>query len=82
MICEAGHAEKKFCKPGAEREQACKECGKKMKVIGEKDPIDAIEELAKTFGTKIEIVSVDTGEGQKLEAIGGIGAILRYKFEG
>jgi len=82
LICEAGHAEKKFCKPGAEREQACKECGKKMKVIGEKDPIDAIEELAKTFGTKIEIVSVDTGEGQKLEAIGGIGAILRYKFEG
>ncbi len=82
FICEAGHAEKRFCKPGAESEQACKECGKKMKIIGQKDPIDAIEELAKTFGTKIEIVSVDTGEGQKLEAIGGIGAILRYKFEG
>ena len=82
LICEAGHAEKKFCKPGAEREQACKECGKKMKIIGQKDPLDAIEELAKTFGTKIEIVSTDTGEGQKLEAIGGIGAILRYKFEG
>ncbi len=82
FICEAGHAEKRFCKPGAENSQECKECKKKMKVIGEKDPIDAIEELAKTFGTKIEIISADTGEGQKLEAIGGIGAILRYRFEG
>ncbi len=82
LICEAGHAEKRFCKPGAENSQECKECKKKMKVIGEKDPLDAIEELAKTFGTKIEIISADTGEGQKLEAIGGIGAILRYRFEG
>jgi len=41
-----------------------------------------IQELKKTadeMGTKVEIISTETREGKQLEALGGLGAILRFR---
>ena len=41
--------------------------------------IDEFEELAQQFGSKVEIISTETMEGQQLRDIGKIAAILRYE---
>ena len=42
--------------------------------------IDELAEAAETIGTKVEIISADTEEGQMLKnSFGGVAAILRYK---
>jgi len=38
-----------------------------------------LQKIAKDMGTKIEIVSLDTEEGEQFKNLGGIGAILRFK---
>ena len=38
-------------------------------------------ELAENIGSKIEIVSTETTEGEQFNNLSGIGAILRYKIE-
>ena len=43
--------------------------------------IDVIDEKAAQFGTKVEIISRDTREGEQFYELGGIGAILRYEIE-
>jgi len=35
--------------------------------------------LAKNIGSKIEIISTDTEEGQQFKNLGGIGSILRFR---
>jgi len=77
-----GHIEKRFIrKEEAGKPQICKLCGEKMAVIGERDILEALEDIASQVGTKIEVISKDTREGEKLLALGGIGAILRYKVD-
>ena len=41
--------------------------------------IDEMENLAKTFGTTVNIISTETREGVQLREIGKIAAILRYE---
>ncbi|MEM3126967.1 MAG: peptide chain release factor aRF-1 [Candidatus Woesearchaeota archaeon] len=41
--------------------------------------IEELEEMAKKFGTTVEIISVETREGAQLRDIGGVAAILRYE---
>jgi peptide chain release factor subunit 1 len=49
-------------------------------VVDSKGLIDELAELAEETGTDVEILSVETEEGQMLkDAFGGIAAILRYK---
>ncbi len=40
-----------------------------------------LRKLAKDTGAKIEIISTETEEGKQFENLGGIGAILRFKFQ-
>ena len=40
-----------------------------------------LEEIAQQYGTKVEIISRDTREGEQLFQIGGIGALLRWKYK-
>ncbi|KHO48283.1 MAG: peptide chain release factor subunit 1 [archaeon GW2011_AR5] len=47
-------------------------------LIGEKDIIDFLEELAENYGSKVAAVSADTREGQQFLELGGVGALLRY----
>ncbi len=46
-------------------------------LIGEKDIIEYFEEEVKNYGSKLEVVSADTREGQQFAEF-GIGAMLRY----
>ena len=79
-LCECGFAEKTIVKKEEKNSHACQKCSKNMKVIGEREMIEALEELAKTTGARVVAISRDTAEGEKLYQIGGIGATLRYKY--
>ena len=79
LVCSCGYSEKKLVKKG--EKVKCPKCGAEMKVISEKDVLDFFEDLAERYDTKIEVISTDTKEGQQLLALGGIGAILRWKVE-
>jgi peptide chain release factor subunit 1 len=57
----------------------CEKCGQPKQLVAETDAADALEELAKQFGTKFILVSVDTREGQQFAELGGIGGFLRYR---
>ncbi len=77
LICACGYSEKKLSKS---REVKCPKCGQKMRIVGEEDGIDAVEQLAKLYKTNVVIISRDTPEGEQLYQIGGIGAILRWEM--
>ena len=59
----------------------CPKCAVPTLVVADaKDLIDDLAELAEETGTEVEILSVETEEGQMLKkSFGGIAAILRYK---
>lgn len=78
----AGHSEKRFiCREDVAKPQQCKICGQQMGTMGQRDIIEALEDLAKQYGSKIEIISKETPEGEKLLALGGLAAILRYRLD-
>lgn len=77
FLCQCGNSFKKFVK---DQELFCPKCNQRMNIIGEMDALDAFEELAKRYGTSIEVISRDTREGEQLYQIGGIAAILRWKI--
>jgi peptide chain release factor subunit 1 len=61
--------------------KSCPKCTAPALVVANvKDLIDDLAELAEETGTEVEILSVETEEGQMLKnSFGGIAAILRYK---
>lgn len=52
----------------------------RLDLMGEKDIIDFLEELAENYGSKVVAVSADTREGQQFLELGGVGALLRYNI--
>ena len=60
----------------------CSKCNASTLAIAEvKDLIEDLVELAEEVGAKVEVISVETEEGQMLKnSFGGIAAILRYKL--
>ncbi len=74
------YAEKKFVKKSTS--PLCPRCKEEMEIIEEMDGIEALEEIAKDFGTKVIVVSRGTREGEQFYNLGGIGAFLRWKVEG
>lgn len=78
MFCSCGNKEERDSKPGMEHK--CSNCGKILKVEGERELMDILEDDVKDFGTDFQMVSVDTREGAQFKELGGIGAILRYKL--
>lgn len=57
----------------------CPKCGSVMEVTEEEDAIEKLTETAEQVDTTVEIISVDTREGEQLHEMGGIAGILRYK---
>ncbi len=52
-----------------------------LQVVEQKDVIDELAELAEQRGSKVEVISTETEEGQMLwKSFGGIAAILKYKM--
>lgn len=62
----------------------CPKCNNQtLGVIEEKELIEELAELAEKAGSRVEIISPETEEGQMLlKSFGGIAAILKYKAEG
>ncbi len=78
LTCQCGNKIEKDIKPGSV--QKCPKCKSEMKIEGEKELIDVLSEQAKGLGSEVEIISVDSREGEQFKEIGGIGAVLRYKL--
>lgn len=58
----------------------CPKCGSSMEVIEKIDIVEDLSNMAEDVGTKIELISEDSDEGETLiKAFGGIAGILRYK---
>jgi peptide chain release factor subunit 1 len=84
------HAELECAKCGAKLERIvkhdklnsvkCPECGEIMEAKKEDDAIEKLTDAAEQVDTTVEIVSVDTREGEQLFEMGGIAGILRYKI--
>ena len=59
---------------------ACPKDGGTLTVVGTRDIIEEFSTLAGNTGTKVELISKESEEGQlMLRAFGGIAAILRYR---
>lgn len=70
---------KRFVNP--EQELICQKCGQKQQITKERDAIEAFEELAKQHGSKFEVISRDTVEGNQIFQLGGIVAVLRWMLK-
>jgi len=58
----------------------CPKCGGVLAIVERQDLVEEVSSLASAMGTKIELISNDSEEGQLLvRAFGGIAAILRYR---
>ena len=80
VTCSCGFSEKKVVRIKDKSSQKCPDCQANLKILGEMDILDALDELAKQYGSEVEVISNETPEGSQLEALGGIGAVLRYKL--
>jgi len=59
--------------------EPCKSCGSTDYDISERDIVDILEESAFQIGSKVEVISSGTEEGNMFKTFGGIAAILRYR---
>ena len=81
VSCSAGHVYEDTVNDADDKVQ-CKVCGANAEVTKNEDLVDDFFELAEPYNTKVEIISMDSEEGQMLmAAFGGIAAILRYKIQ-
>ncbi|MEM2465049.1 MAG: peptide chain release factor aRF-1 [Candidatus Bathyarchaeia archaeon] len=62
----------------------CPKCNNQtLEVTDEKEIIEELAELAENAGSRVEVISPETEEGQMLlKSFGGVAAILKYKAEG
>ena len=79
LKCQCGYRMDKDTKPDIRHK--CPNCGAEMSIEEEKELIGVLSEEAKSMGSSVEIISVDSREGAQFKELGGIGAILRYKIE-
>ena len=62
--------------------QPCSNCkAPSLSVVDSGDIIDDFAELAEQVGASVEIISIESEEGQMLKnSFGGIAAVLRFKL--
>jgi peptide chain release factor 1 len=79
--CENSH-EKKVYEDEAKIEQnvECDECDEEMELEELSDIVDVMAEKAEQMGSTVELISTDHEEGKRLDNMGGIAAILRYRI--
>lgn len=84
--CEAcGKVKKKLIKSGLAEpvakkyeDEGCPNCKKKMVKVSVTHVIDFIEELARSTGAKVALITSKSEHGRMFKQFGGIGALLRY----
>lgn len=60
----------------------CQKCGEDMELVKEEDLVKELFKMAETVGTKVELISGESEEGELLQkAFGGFAAILRYPLK-
>ena len=57
----------------------CAKCGAADFEVVERDIVDVLEEMAFQVGSKVEVISSATEEGNMFKSFGGVGATLRYR---
>ena len=66
-----------------EKEVNCLKCKASMSLQHSEDVIETLSKLADEVGTKVELISDDSAEGDMLlKAFSGLAGILRYKIAG
>ncbi|KYK26095.1 MAG: peptide chain release factor 1 [Candidatus Proteinoplasmatales archaeon SG8-5] len=59
----------------------CPKCGSEPDIDSEQDIVNEMFDVADSYGTSIEMISMDSEEGEMLmKAFGGLAAILRYRM--
>ena len=65
----------------AEMDFTCPDCGGVMGVVGRKDMVQELNEIASDYNSDVVLISTESEEGGILmQAFGGIAAILRYRI--
>lgn len=59
--------------------EPCTKCGSLDYDVSEKDIVDVLEEMAFQVGSKVEMISSGTEEGNMFRTFGGVAALLRYR---
>ena len=60
--------------------QALRQGAVETLLVSEDEPdVEKLEEECKSYGTKLEVISTETREGQQFKLLGGYGGFLRYK---
>ncbi|MFB6200080.1 MAG: LAGLIDADG family homing endonuclease [Candidatus Nanohaloarchaea archaeon] len=67
-------------KPDIEDFIKCEECSEEMELESIADIVDVLGEKAEEMSSDLKIISTDHEEGRRLENMGGIAAILRYRI--
>jgi peptide chain release factor subunit 1 len=57
----------------------CEKCNAVEYEVDEKDIVNVLEDLAAQTNARVEVISTESEEKAKLTALGGFGAILRYR---
>jgi peptide chain release factor subunit 1 len=81
LRCETGHEVTRDMPKTEMKKHLCEICGKEMYIESEDDLGELLSEEAINFGTKVELISIDTPEGRQFKELGGIGGLLRYKID-
>lgn len=80
LTCESGDWKGEKTVADEDAIPPCPKDGKTLTVVGKLDIIEEFSTLAGNTGTKVELISKESEEGQlMLRAFGGIAAILRYR---
>ena len=59
--------------------EPCGSCGASEFDVSEKDVVDVLEEMAFQIGSRVEVISSGTEEGNMFRTFGGVAALLRYR---
>lgn len=66
-----------------EKNRSCPKCDSSMVLKDKEDIIETLSKLADSVGTKVELISADSTEGDMLlKAFSGLAGILRFKIAG
>jgi peptide chain release factor subunit 1 len=65
---------------GDEQDNMVCKCGSTLEIIERRDIVEELSEIAEASGTKVEMISTESEEGEQFfNAFGGIAAILRFR---
>ncbi len=79
--CPEGHEDHMFeAKAEIPEDKECHECNQDLELTELADIVDAFGEKAEEMSSDLEIIGNEHEEGRRLENMGGISAILRYRI--